>query len=723
MTERIREAGEVCGALSGEGEGGALHVVLIREGLAKSGRYFTRRAVEDVARLAEGARAFADHPTPSEDRERPARSIRDVVGFYRNAQTAEAEDDSGASRLNAEATLRVFEHAGWLRSMAREVLTDGGISGEVMGLSIDAVAVVKPGRPAGMAKEVPVVEEIVELRSVDVVTRASAGGAFVGVKESEGEVSGDGCQVAGDRCQVTGDGCQSPVAQGPALCPSGIHPPLVSGEEMREEEVEGAEGVLREAQRVLVEVKEAQMVATCARALDERLSAAVEMPEPVRAKLRQQLAPEAGQFSSVAAYTAVLEQAVTLEMETLTAVLRGGELRGASGETEQPGGAGAQLAAQEARGLGASVVTGNGIARVVVSEVERQRLVAQVGMDRLFGLTDGDGMGDADVARARELGLLAGAPRWGGIREAYVQLTGDALVTGAVNAEASVVREANEVTSGVLNFALLNSMTKRLVRDYKGQPQDWRKFCSVVGLQDFKSQDRVRLHDFASLATVAEGAAYANLAWDDTREAYAPSKRGNLVVVTREAILNDDLRAIRRIPQKLARAAGITMNEFVYGLFTSNPFMSDGSKVFDDGVQVTHLNRGTTALSGAALQAAITSMLKQPDSAGKRLNLKPRYLLVPSDLLFTALTIVNSTLVPGSANNDTNVLKGAVEPISVAQFTDATDYYLMCDPTDIESVEVGFVGGREEPELLMQDRPDQGQVFTNDWSCAGSVDR
>ena len=69
MSERIREAGEVCGGHAEEGDGGGLHVVLIREGLAKSGRYFTRRAVEDVARLAEGARAFADHPTPSEDRE------------------------------------------------------------------------------------------------------------------------------------------------------------------------------------------------------------------------------------------------------------------------------------------------------------------------------------------------------------------------------------------------------------------------------------------------------------------------------------------------------------------------------------------------------------------------------------------------------------------------------------------------------------------------------
>lgn len=131
-------------------------------------------------------------------------------------------------------------------------------------------------------------------------------------------------------------------------------------------------------------------------------------------------------------------------------------------------------------------------------------------------------------------------------------------------------------------------------------------------------------------------------------------------------------------------------------------------------MQVAHANRSTDALSAAALQAAITAMLKQTNSAGKRLNLRPRYLLVPPDLLFTALTLVNSTLVPGSANNDANVLKGAVEPISVAQFTDPTDWYLICDPAQLESIEMGFVNGREAPEILIQDRPQDGQVFTND---------
>ena len=179
---------------------------------------------------------------------------------------------------------------------------------------------------------------------------------------------------------------------------------------------------------------------------------------------------------------------------------------------------------------------------------------------------------DPDVATVRRAGVRP--PRWTGLREAYVQVTGDAGVTGTVNPSLSIAREANEVTTTVMNQALLNSMTKRLVQDYDGQPQDWRRFVTIRALRDFKSQDRIRLHDFASLSTVSEGSAYTNLPWDDTRETYAPVKKGNLVVVTREAILNDDLDAIRKVPSKLAIAAAITINEFVYGLFTGNPTMS-----------------------------------------------------------------------------------------------------------------------------------------------------
>lgn len=85
----IREAAiGLVGCGAGDQADGAsrdFRVVLIREGLAKSGVFYTRRVVEEIAAAAEGLRAFADHPTPSEDRERPVRSVRDVVGFYKEA--------------------------------------------------------------------------------------------------------------------------------------------------------------------------------------------------------------------------------------------------------------------------------------------------------------------------------------------------------------------------------------------------------------------------------------------------------------------------------------------------------------------------------------------------------------------------------------------------------------------------------------------------------------
>ena len=122
-TVPVRESGVLTAANEASEARRDFDVVLIREGLSKSGRYYSRRVVEQIAAAADGQRAFADHPTATEDRERPVRSIRDVVGFYRAGRTSEVADPAtGEARLQAEATLRLFKSAGWLASLAREAL-------------------------------------------------------------------------------------------------------------------------------------------------------------------------------------------------------------------------------------------------------------------------------------------------------------------------------------------------------------------------------------------------------------------------------------------------------------------------------------------------------------------------------------------------------------------------------------------------------------------------
>lgn len=149
-------------------------VVILREGVARSGRTYTRAAVADVARQVEGLRCFADHPTPLGDRLQPARSVRDLVGHFADAAVREVTPAAADPRiaptpsLVVEATLHLLGHAAWVDDLAFAATASGR---EVAGLSIDALARLRPGTA--------VVEAVPVLHSCDVVTRASAGGRFV----------------------------------------------------------------------------------------------------------------------------------------------------------------------------------------------------------------------------------------------------------------------------------------------------------------------------------------------------------------------------------------------------------------------------------------------------------------------------------------------------------------------------------------------------------------
>ena len=349
---------------------------------------------------------------------------------------------------------------------------------------------------------------------------------------------------------------------------------------------------------------------------------------------------------------------------------------------------------------GPSPIRGMGTPRAHVSAALTSREQVQVAMERLFGLPIPE--------------QHAHVPRLSGIREAYLLLTGDYAFSGRYDYDRAIAREANETLLAQMDSVCANVMNKALVRDYAAQPKWWAPIVTVRDLRDVKEQSRVLLNDFAALAAVAENGTYANVAWGDAAETYTPTKKGNIVYVSMEAIINDDVHAFTRLPRKLAAAAAVTINETVSALFTANggegPAMADAGNVFI----AAHGNKGTTALSSAEVNVARVAMLKFQNAASKVLGIVPRYLLVPPDLAFTAQVICQTPNVPGSANNDVNVHAGVLSPIVVPNWTDANNWYLMADPAQIEGIEVGFLNGRQEPELLVQDNPTAGTVFTND---------
>ncbi len=328
------------------------------------------------------------------------------------------------------------------------------------------------------------------------------------------------------------------------------------------------------------------------------------------------------------------------------------------------------------------------------------------------------------------------------IREFYIGVTGDREINGFYDPRYSWLREAlpsaNKVVGGsTVTMANLvgTSMNRALFKMYQDQPRWWEPIVDKVSLNNMKQQDRVRLHNFGSLTErTTDGAEYTELTWNETAENYTPTEYGNLVPVGRRAIINDDLRGIQVIPKLLAASAVLTLNEYVSNLFTqasgNGPNMADGVAVFNAASHQD--NRGTAALDRAELLTARKVIMKMLNDASKRIGLVPRYLLVPIDLESTAWELISSVLDPETANNTPNILRdsamGMRAPIVVPNWTDANNWYVMCDPAQIACIELGFLFGREVPELLSQQDPSSGMVFTNDvmnykvrWDFGGDI--
>jgi hypothetical protein len=315
------------------------------------------------------------------------------------------------------------------------------------------------------------------------------------------------------------------------------------------------------------------------------------------------------------------------------------------------------------------------------------------------------------------------------ISEAYLDITGSnpsKLFSGDLASEIIkeswggpiVGRVTESLTTASWGEILADVMGKRMVAEYsRSQFQTWQQLVTIMPVIDFKSQKLIRVGGYGTLPTVGEGAPYQALTTPtDEQVTYSVTKRGGTEDYTMEMARNDDMRKLVLIPDKLARAAAITVYRAVFDLFTANPTMAyDSTALFD----AAHGNTGTTALSETGLDTARQKMRDQAaygDSVDI-LSMTPRFLLVPNELENTANKLTKGQAALVSASNyasDMPNLHLGMDPVVVDYWTDATDWFVVADPNDCPTIEVGFLDGKVDPELFMQDDPSVGSVFTAD---------
>ena len=723
---------------TGTTPGSVYRMQIIAEGLSLNGRYYPRDVLRKSIPLFEGSRVFAYQIKPSFWDHLPAPLIgknfaKDLVGWLEHVALVETDD--GVSALWGD--LHVIDPA--LRAKFMEAAAAGKL--DMFGFSIDADGSFQKKKLA--ERLVDWVESIDQVQSVDLVTLPAAGGKLMRlvaavIRESEGtmdprliaflqahpdligreSLAGMKTEEIESLLQETlkkagGTSEDSKAAEAVIAAKAKEAADKVEAEKLLAEESarkrtaeaeaakatealkakEAADAVAKKASEEALKttdgkaaeaLKQAGEALTearkirCEAALDTALASETKLPVPLRDLIRTQFAGRV--FES-----AELTTAIKAQKDTWARLVESKQAVDVPDTTQ--------------------------VAHGMIHESER----LQAMLDMTMGFKP-------DPAAETYKGIKG----LRSLREAYKEFTGDAQVRGVNHRVRRLMESGRIIEAKTSDFAIAlgTSMTRRVVQAYTETNHRalWDPMVSIEELDNFKTQTRVRFGEFGFLSSVTEDNDYTAITKFSEEEAtYIPGKKGNTFSVTREMILNDDLKMLRDFATMLGRAGQRTLARFVFDLIIgyggttpaiNNAVIYDAKALYHND----HTNIGTTALGYDALSAGELAIFNQKDMDSiEEIGLSPKFLVIPKALEGTADVLLGSPNKPGDNHNDVNVhYKTLTKVVSPFLRGDLTNWYLVCDPKDCQTVEIGFVQGVQEPEILVQDKGDTGDVFKAD---------
>lgn len=259
-------------------------------------------------------------------------------------------------------------------------------------------------------------------------------------------------------------------------------------------------------------------------------------------------------------------------------------------------------------------------------------------------------------------------------------------------------------TQGTSDFPILleNAMHKALQQAYATAPDTWSRFCKTGAVSDFRAHNRYRVGSLGMLDTLNELGEFKNKTIPDGEKgSITATTRGNVINLSRQAIINDDLGAFVGLADQLGRAGRRTIEAVVYALLAENgglgPLLADGKSLF-------HADHGNitagAALSMNAIEADRVAMASQTDVGGNEfLDLRPSALVLPIGLGGTARSINAAEYDPDTANklNKPNVVRGLFNDVVDTPRLTGTRRYLFSDANVAPVIEVAFLDGNQEP--------------------------
>ena len=260
------------------------------------------------------------------------------------------------------------------------------------------------------------------------------------------------------------------------------------------------------------------------------------------------------------------------------------------------------------------------------------------------------------------------------------------------------------MTTSDFQVLLQDVMHKILLQAYRTTPSCYDKVCKIGDVSDFRRWRRLRMGLIGFIEDVNEAGEYKyGYVPDAVQESVQVKRRGKIIQVTPETIVNDDLGGLKDLSAQMGAAAKRTIDKLFFVSLTSNPVLADGLPFF-------HANHGNLAGTAAvpsedSLLAAKNSMKQLKDPSGTDfIDVAPTTFMGPVGLDDDVNSIINAqySTESNSAFMKPNRVRGLFSTIIGTPRLGGNGWYVFADPSYAPAWEVVFLDGQNEPIVLTE---------------------
>jgi len=207
------------------------------------------------------------------------------------------------------------------------------------------------------------------------------------------------------------------------------------------------------------------------------------------------------------------------------------------------------------------------------------------------------------------------------------------------------LREAMTTSDFPLLFG--DILDRQLLGKYAETPSTIDNYITMRTVRDFRQAKLFTVDGAEStLSPVGQREEYPMEALSEGQYVYSVSKYGRVIPFSWETMINDDLDALKDIPERLGRAARRSEEKFGTGLFVTSTG-PDSTFFSNTNKNLVNIANGAStdnpALTIDALQQAFIVLSKQVDVDGEPIVIEMVELVVPPALEVVAENILNAT--------------------------------------------------------------------------------